>query len=56
MKTLLVICALSALIMHLNQDLNPVYWIGFIGVAITSLLIAKKLDYERAKRSNRKHL
>lgn len=57
MKMLLVLCALSVLVMHFNQDLNPVYWIGFSGFVITGLWVAYKMDKdERAARNNKKHL
>lgn len=49
MKILLFFCALSVLVMHFNQDLSVIYWISFIAFAITSLLIAKRLDYGRTK-------
>lgn len=55
MKKLLSLCALSVLVMHLNQDLSIMYWIGFIGFIITGFTAAKRLDYERAERNNRGH-
>lgn len=56
MKILLALCALSVLVMHFNQDLNPVYWIGLSGFVITGFSIANRLDNERAARNNKKHL
>jgi hypothetical protein len=57
MKKLLFICVLSLLVMHFNQDLNPVYWIGFSGFVITGFGAAYKMDKdERVARNNRKHL
>lgn len=57
MKKLLFLCALSLVVMHFNQDLNPVYWIGFSGFVITGLWAAYKMDKdERAARNNKKHL
>lgn len=56
MKILLALCALSVLVMHLNQDLSPMYWVGLTGFTFTSILIAKRLDDERAARNNTKHL
>lgn len=56
MKILLALCALSVVVMHFNQDLNPVYWVGFTGFTLTSILIAKRLDDERAARNNKKHM
>lgn len=53
MRKLIVLCAISVVIMHFNQDLSAKYWIGFIGVTITSLLIGKRLDNERTERNNR---
>lgn len=35
MKILLFLCALSVLVMHFNQDLSAMYWIGFVGFIIT---------------------
>lgn len=54
MKILLFLCALSVLVMHFNQDLSPLYWVGLIGFTLTSILIAKRLDDERAARNNKK--
>lgn len=57
MKILLVLCALSVLVMHFNQDLSPVYWIGFLGFVITGFWAAYKMDKDgRAKRNNKEHL
>lgn len=57
MKILLVLCALSVLVMHFNQDLNPVYWIGLSGFVITGFWAAYKMDKDgRAKRNNKEHL
>lgn len=57
MKKLLFLCALSVLVMHFNQDLNPVYWIGFSGFVITGFWAAYKMDKDgRAKRNNKEHL
>lgn len=53
MRKLIVLCAISVVIMHFNQDLSTMYWIGFVGFIITSLLIAKRLDDERTARNNR---
>lgn len=56
MKTLLTLCALSILVMHFNQDLNPVYWIGLSGVVITGFWAAYKMDKnERASKNDREH-
>lgn len=55
MKKLLSLCALSVLVMHFNQDLSTMYWIGFIGFIITGFIAAKRLDYERTERDNRRH-
>lgn len=44
MKIQLFLCALSVLVMHFNQDLNPVYWIGFSGFVITGFWAAYKMD------------
>lgn len=57
MKILLFLCALSVLVMHFNQDLNPVYWVGFSGFVITGLWAAYKMDKDgRTKRNNKEHL
>lgn len=56
MKILLALCALSVLVMHFNQDLSAMYWIGFVGFIITGFSIANRLDNERAARNNKKHL
>ena len=57
MKVLLFFWALSVLVMHFNQDLNPVYWIGFSGFVITGLWAAYKMDKDgRVKRNNKEHL
>lgn len=50
MKILLFLCALSVLVMHFNQDLSAMYWIGFVGFIITGFSIANRLDNERAAR------
>ena len=39
MKILLSLCALSVLVMHFNQDLSAMYWIGFVGFIITGFSI-----------------
>lgn len=56
MKKLLFLCALSVLVMHFNQDLNPVYWIGFSGFIITGFSIANRLDNGRTSKNNKEHL
>lgn len=57
MKILLALCALSVLVMHFNQDLNPVYWIGFSGFVITGFWAACKMDKDgRASKGNKEHL
>lgn len=43
MKILLFLCALSVLVMHFNQDLSAMYWIGFVGFIITGFSIANRL-------------
>lgn len=55
MKKLLFLCALSVLVMHFNQDLSPMYWVGLIGFIITGFTVANRLDYERTERDNRGH-
>ena len=56
MRKLIILCAISVAVMHFNQDLNPVYWMGFVGFATTSILIANRLDNGRTGKSGRKHL
>ena len=56
MKKLILLCALSVAVMHFNQDLNPVYWMGFVGFVTTGILIANRLDNGRTGKSGRKHL
>lgn len=56
MKKFLFLCALSVLVMHFNQDLNPVYWIGFSGFIITGFSIANRLDNGRTSKDNKEHL
>lgn len=56
MKILLALCALSVLVMHFNQDLSAMYWVGLIGFIVTSFSIANRLDNERAERDNGEHL
>lgn len=56
MRKLIILCAISVAVMHFNQDLNPVYWIGLSGFAITGILIANRLDNGRTGKSDRKHL
>lgn len=56
MKILLVLCALSVLVMHFNQDLSAMYWIGFIGFIITGFAIANRLDNGRTSKDNKEHL
>lgn len=57
MKKLLALCALSVLVMHFNQDLNPVYWIGLSGFVITGFWAAYKMDKDgRTSKNNKKHL
>lgn len=56
MKILLVLCALSVLVMHFNQDLSAMYWIGFIGFIITGFSIANRLDNGRTSKDNKEHL
>lgn len=56
MRKLIILCALSVAVMHFNQDLNPVYWIGFVGFVITGFSIANKLDNGRTEKGDREHL
>lgn len=56
MKMLLALCALSVLVMHFNQDLSAMYWIGFIGFIITGFSIANRLDNGRTSKDNKEHL
>lgn len=57
MRKLIILCALSVAVMHFNQDLNPMYWVGLIGFTFTSVLIANRLDkYGRTGKIGRKHL
>ena len=56
MKILYSFCALSALVMHFNQDLSAMYWAGLIGFIVTSFSIAKRLDDERAARNDKKDI
>lgn len=56
MKILLVLCALSVLVMHFNQDLSAMYWIGFIGFIITGFSIANRLDNGRTSKDNKEYL
>lgn len=56
MKKLLFLCALSVLVMHFNQDLSAMYWIGIIGFIITGFSIANRLDNGRTSKNNKKHL
>lgn len=44
MQKLISLCALSVVVMHFNQDLSAMYWVGFIGFIITGFSIANKLD------------
>lgn len=54
MRKLIILCALSVAVMHFNQDLNPMYWVGFIGFIITGFSIANRLDkYGRTGKSDR---
>lgn len=56
MKKLLFLCALSVLVMHFNQDLSAMYWVGFIGFIITGFSIANRLDNGRTSKYNKEHL
>lgn len=57
MRKLIILCAISVAVMHFNQDLNPMYWVGFIGFIITGFSIANKLDkYGRTEKGDREHL
>lgn len=44
MKKIFIILAVALLVMHLNQDLNAVYWIAFAVFVISSFVAAYKLD------------
>lgn len=56
MKKLLFLCALSVLVMHFNQDLSAMYWIGIIGFIITGFSIVNRLDNGRTSKNNKEHL
>lgn len=56
MKILLALCALSVLVMHFNQDLSAMYWVGFIGFIIIGFSIANRLDNGRTSKDNKEHL
>ena len=56
MKILLFMCALSIAVMHFNQDMSAMYWIGFAGFVSSSIIISKKLDNERAARNNKEDM
>lgn len=56
MRKLIILCALSVAVMHFNQDLNPIYWIGLSGFITTGILIANRLDNGRTSKGDRKHL
>ena len=56
MKILLSLCALSVAVMHFNQDMSAMFWIGFAGFVTTSLIISKKLDNERVARNDKKDM
>ena len=56
MKILLFMCALSIAVMHFNQDMSAMYWIGFAGFVITSVTMSKKMDNERAARNNKEDM
>lgn len=56
MKKLILLCAISVAVMHFNQDLSAMYWVGLIGFTFTSILIAKRLDDGRTGESDKKHL
>ena len=54
MKTLILLCAVSLVVMHANQDLSPMYWVGLVTFILTTILIANRLDkgYGRADKGN----
>lgn len=54
MKTLILLCAVSLVVMHANQDLSPMYWVGLVTFVFTVILIANRLDkgYGRANKGN----
>lgn len=56
MRKLIFICALSVVVMHFNQDLSLMYWVGLIGFIITGFSIANRLDNGRTGKSDREHL
>ena len=56
MKILLFLCALSIAVMHFNQDMSAMYWIGFAGFVISSIIISKELDNERAERNDKEDM
>ena len=56
MRKLIILCALSVAVMHFNQDLSLMYWVGLIGFIITGFSIANRLDNGRTGKSGRKHL
>ena len=54
MRKLIAICVASLVVMHANQDLNPMYWAGLIVFIFAVILMANKLDngYGRADKGN----
>lgn len=46
MKKLMAICAASLVVMHANQDLSAMYWVGLIVFLFSVTILANKLDKE----------
>ena len=46
MKKLMAICAASLVVMHANQDLSAMYWVGLIVFLFSVIIMANKLDKE----------
>ena len=49
MKKLMAICAASLVVMHANQDLSAMYWVGLIVFILAVILMSNKLDKEYSK-------
>lgn len=46
MKKLMAICVASLVVMHANQDLSAMYWVGLIVFLFSVIIMANKLDKE----------
>ena len=44
MRKLIALCVVSLAVMHANQDLGAMYWVGLIVFLFSVILMANKID------------